>query len=323
MIHGNAVTQVVNDDGVRSYPDEEQVHLVPNVTRVRMATAAALPACTLTGNVLEADSVGAIGAIDTSVTPAVGDLILLKNQVAGLQNGVHEFLQVGGAAEKFKLRRAIGWDVSARVKSSRLVTVAEGTLNGDKVFSLTTNDPITLNTTALAFGEVAAAAAVTALEAALALTTTPGGASYVGVYDAATQITATTVEGALAEIVPKTIQKRTVHVAHGDLTGATTDINLGAVLPTNAVVLGREFDVTEQFAGEADCTVTMGGTDADGIVASTDLDAMVIGKHCGTDGIHPTGKYSAEQLALHFAATALGDLTAGEMDVTAWYFVLA
>jgi len=150
--------EVLTENGVRAFPYEEEVHLVASVTRVRMATAAALPACTLTGNVLEADAVGAIGAIDTSVTPAVGDLILVKNQVAGLQNGVYEFLSVGGTTSNWKLRRAIGWDVSSRVKGGKLVSVSEGTANGNSMFMLTTNDPIVLNTTALVFGTALAAA---------------------------------------------------------------------------------------------------------------------------------------------------------------------
>jgi|GEM_PF-5219362 len=150
--------EVLTERGVRAFPHEEETVLVPSVSRVRMATAAALAACTLTGNVLEADAVGAVGDIDTSVTPAVGDLILVKNQVAGLQNGVYEFLSVGGTTEKWKLRRAVSWDVSARVKAGRIVNVSEGTDNGNSAFLLTTDDPITLNTTALVFGSALAAA---------------------------------------------------------------------------------------------------------------------------------------------------------------------
>jgi hypothetical protein len=150
--------EVLTERGVRAFPHEEETVLVPSVSRVRMATAAALAACTLTGNVLEADAAGAVGDIDTTVTPAVGDLILVKNQVAGLQNGVYEFLSVGGTTETWKLRRAVGWDVSARVKAGRIVAVSEGTANGNSAFLLTTNDPITLNSTVLVFGSALAVA---------------------------------------------------------------------------------------------------------------------------------------------------------------------
>jgi len=126
-------------------------------TPVRMATAAALPACTLTGNVLEANAAGAVGAIDTSVTPAVGDLILVKNQVSGLQNGVYEFVSVGSTTAKWQLKRARGWDSTARVTPGRLVSVSEGTANGNTMFMLTTDAPITLGTTALVFGSALAA----------------------------------------------------------------------------------------------------------------------------------------------------------------------
>lgn len=49
----------------------------------------------------------------------------------------------------------------------------------------------------------ASAAAVTSLSNNLGLTTSPGGASYVGVYDTATIYTATDVEAALAEVMKK------------------------------------------------------------------------------------------------------------------------
>lgn len=158
MIKGIGTVEVVNDQGVRAFPYEEEVHLVPNVTRVRAATAAGLAACTLAGNVLTATADGAIGAIDTSVTLAAGDLLLVKNQAAGLQNGVYEILSVGGTSAKWSMRRAAGWDASARVKAMRLVAVSEGTANGNTVFAMTTDDPIVLNTTALVFAAATAAA---------------------------------------------------------------------------------------------------------------------------------------------------------------------
>lgn len=65
-------------------------------------------------------------------------------------------------------------------------------------------------------------AAVTSLTNNLALTTTPGGASYVGIYDVAALITATEVEDALAEIVKKANAALAVPVSNGTILSTAT-----------------------------------------------------------------------------------------------------
>jgi len=86
------------------------------------------------------------GATIDGVTMAANDRVLLKDQTTGSQNGIYVW---NGAA--VAMTRATDADSSAEVTSGMAVTVAEGTVNGDKVFVLTTNDPITLATTALVF----------------------------------------------------------------------------------------------------------------------------------------------------------------------------
>lgn len=130
---------------------------------------------------------------------------------------------------------------------------------------------------------------------------------------------ATQVASSVAEA--KAIQTRTVTVTDDDLTGASDTANVGAILPTGAIVLGHELNVTEQFDGEADAAITLGGTDADAIVASTGLAALTVGNYSGTLGAHPVGSFSGQQLVATFAATALGDLTAGSVTITVWFFV--
>lgn len=98
-----------------------------------------------TGNV---DIASAPSSID-GVTLTSGDRVLLKNQTTGSQNGIRIFTAASAA-----LNRALDADSSAEVTSGMAATVTEGTANGDKVFVLTTNDPITLDTTALVFAEV-------------------------------------------------------------------------------------------------------------------------------------------------------------------------
>lgn len=88
------------------------------------------------------------GDVIDGVTLATGDRILLKDQSTGSENGVYT-VNASGAPT-----RAVDADVSAEVTSGLAVTVTEGTVNGDRVYILTTNDPITLGTTALSFSQL-------------------------------------------------------------------------------------------------------------------------------------------------------------------------
>ena len=84
------------------------------------------------------------------VTLATGDRILLKNQAAGAENGIYT-VNASGAPT-----RATDADVSAEVTSGIAVFVEEGTANANTQWALNTDDPITLGTTALTFGQVGA-----------------------------------------------------------------------------------------------------------------------------------------------------------------------
>ncbi len=90
-----------------------------------------------TGGLLTIDGIGL----------AAGDRVLVKDQTTGSQNGIY----VAGSGA---WARAVDADSNAEVTSGMATTVTEGTVNGDKVFILITNDPITLGTTALAFTQL-------------------------------------------------------------------------------------------------------------------------------------------------------------------------
>jgi len=83
------------------------------------------------------------------VTLAANDRILLKDQSTASQNGIYVWTASGSA-----LVRANDADSNAEVTGGMAVTVTEGTVNGDKSFILTTNDPIVLDTTSLAFSQL-------------------------------------------------------------------------------------------------------------------------------------------------------------------------
>lgn len=130
----------------------------------RLATAAVLPDCTGTGTgvgkTLTADANGAL-SVD-SVAVAVGNRILVKNQVSGADNGIYVVTATGGAGAPFVLTRAADADQNAEVTAGMFTFVAEGTVNADSGFVLTTNDTITVDTTALEFSQFSGAGQVIA-----------------------------------------------------------------------------------------------------------------------------------------------------------------
>lgn len=129
---------------------------------VRVATTAALAAVTYAngasgvGATLTANANGALGNID-GVGLSVNDRILVKNQVAGLQNGIYIVSDLGSAGTPFILTRAVDADSGADVTQGLFTIASEGSSQAQQGFMLTTSDPITVGTTALSFtkfGEV-------------------------------------------------------------------------------------------------------------------------------------------------------------------------
>lgn len=131
---------------------------------VRLATAAALPAHTGTGTprVLTASANGAL-TID-GVAVAAADRVLVKDEGAGthLDNGVYVVTATGGAGAPWVLTRAGDADTSAEVTPGLFTFVEAGTANQDNGYVLTTDGPITLDTTALTFQQFSGAGQITA-----------------------------------------------------------------------------------------------------------------------------------------------------------------
>ena len=89
------------------------------------------------------------------VSLVAGDRVLVKNQTTGGDNGI--YVVAAGAWS-----RSVDADSSAKVTTGLFAFVSEGTVNGDSGWVLTTNDAITLGTTALAFTQFSGAGQVTA-----------------------------------------------------------------------------------------------------------------------------------------------------------------
>jgi hypothetical protein len=116
----------------------------------RVATTAALPANTRTGNTLEANANGALPNVDQTAL-AVDDVVLVKDEATGANRGPYKVESLGSAGSKWKLTRAAQMDSSEECLPGMLFTVAEGQVGQDSIYMLTTNGPIVLNATALTF----------------------------------------------------------------------------------------------------------------------------------------------------------------------------
>lgn len=128
---------------------------------VRVVTIAALPTYTRTGNVITASANGALATID-SVTLVLNDRLLLKNGSTGSDNGLYFVSQVGTAGTPYTLTRTTDADTSVEVTGGLFTFVEEGTTFSDTGWVLTTNNPITLNTTGLTFTQFSGAGSLVA-----------------------------------------------------------------------------------------------------------------------------------------------------------------
>lgn len=136
----------------------------------QLATTAALPSCTYNngasgvGATLTATANGAL-SVDSTLT-VVGNRVLVKNQVSGLQNGVYVVTQVGSGSLPFILTRATDYDTSGvgtnEIDAGDLLLILGGTTLANTSWVQQTVLPITVGTTALVFVQFAAPLVYTA-----------------------------------------------------------------------------------------------------------------------------------------------------------------
>lgn len=93
------------------------------------------------------------------VTLSDGDRVLLKDQTTGSENGVYD---AATATDPTTWTRSNDAAEDDEVTAGLFVFVEEGTTNSDRGFVLTTNDPITVGTTALSFTQFSGAGQITA-----------------------------------------------------------------------------------------------------------------------------------------------------------------
>jgi hypothetical protein len=96
------------------------------------------------------------------VSLALNDRVLVKDQSTGTENGIYYVSQVGnGSTVAWELTRSLDADSSADITAGLFCFVEEGDA-ADSGFVLTTNDDITLDSTALSFSQFSGAGQITA-----------------------------------------------------------------------------------------------------------------------------------------------------------------
>jgi hypothetical protein len=142
-----------------------------------LATTAALPTVTYSngtagvGATLTASANGAL-TVD-SVTPSVGNRILVKDQASALQNGVYTVTTVGDGSTPFLLTRATDMNTSGsgynQINAGNYFLITAGTVNTNTSWVQTTALPITVGTTGLVFTQFASGATAYTAGAGLSL----------------------------------------------------------------------------------------------------------------------------------------------------------
>lgn len=155
-ITGLGTPSAATDSATKGYVDG-LINSLAWKDNVRLATAAALAACTYdngtsgVGATLTADANGAL-SID-GVAVAADDRVLIKNQASGLQNGIYTVTQTGSAGAPFILTRTTDADSEAKL-TSMVVQVDLGTTNADTSW-YTATTITTLGTTAISYSSFA------------------------------------------------------------------------------------------------------------------------------------------------------------------------
>lgn len=129
---------------------------------VKTASSAELTGYTFANNAYTQNVVGGALVIGGE-SCGLGARILLKDQSGSEQkyNGIYEVTAGNGVSIAWKLTRADDFNASEKVTAGAFCFVEEGD-NADAGFVLTTNDTITLNTTALTFTQFSGAGQISA-----------------------------------------------------------------------------------------------------------------------------------------------------------------
>lgn len=200
--------------------------------------------------------------LDTTVTLATGNRILVKNQSIASENGIY-VVNASGAPT-----RATDFDSSAEVTPGAFVFVEEGTSNADTGWVVTTDGSITVGTTGIAWAQFSGAGQITAGDGL----TKAGNTLNVGGTTDRITVSADAVDIAsnyvgqgsittVGTITSGTWNGSTVAIAYGG-TGATSAsaarFNLGASAASSDATLPQKLAVNVGNASATEFTITHG-----------------------------------------------------------------
>jgi hypothetical protein len=234
---------------------------------VELATTAALPANTYnngTGGVgatLTANANGAL-SVDSTLTVA-GNRILVKNEVAGANNGVYVVTQVGSAGAPYILTRATDFDSVGtgvdQIDEGDFFLVTSGVANLNTAWVQQTPPPITIGTTTILFQQFSAPITYTAgtgLSESPAYTFNIANVGTAGTYGSASSVPVftTNAQGQVTGVTPTAIAINGAAVS-GNISGSAGSV-------ANALTAGTYLTSGGTYNGSAARTFAVDATDA-------------------------------------------------------------
>jgi hypothetical protein len=227
------------------------------------------------------------------VALAVGNRVLVKDQATASQNGI--YIVDSGA-----WTRALDANTDAKVNPGLFVFVEQGTVNSDSGWILTTDAPITLDTTSLTFAQFSGAGQITAGNGLTKTGNTLNVGAGTGIVVSADDVALTGQALALHNLATSGIIVRTGagSVASRTLTGTTNRITVtnGDGITDNPTV-----DISSTYVGQS--SITTVGTIGTGLWNGT-----TIGTAYGGTGLN---NYAAGDLLYASATNLLSKLTLG------------
>lgn len=227
------------------------------------------------------------------VALAVGNRVLVKDQATASQNGI--YIVDSGA-----WTRALDANTDAKVNPGLFVFVEQGTVNSDSGWILTTDAPITLDTTSLTFAQFSGAGQITAGNGLTKTGNTLNVGAGTGIVVSADDVALTGQALALHNLATSGIIVRTGvgSVASRTLTGTTNRITVtnGDGISDNPTV-----DISSTYVGQS--SITTVGTIGTGLWNGT-----TIGTAYGGTGLN---NYAAGDLLYASATNLLSKLTLG------------
>ncbi len=244
------------------------------------STTAALPAVIYNngssgvGATLTGVAAGAL-SVDGS-SPAVGQRILVKNQVSSFQNGIYVVTAAGSGIAVFVLTRSSDYNQASEALAGASTYVLSGTVNGATTWQQSSANVVTMGTDAITFaqtagpGSITAGTGITVTGSSVAITNT---AVTAGSYTSANitvnaqgQITAAANGsggggGSAMAVLTKTSNYT---VTTGDFTGARLLLKCNGTSPmtiTLPAASNTGYDLFVKNIGTAECDVAPAGSD--------------------------------------------------------------